>query len=218
MPGRASTRNGPEARRLAAVVVGASAGGLQAVCRLLGALPASFAAPVIVVQHLHARQDDFLVGWLDGQCALAVREAADKRAIAPGGVWLAPPGYHLLIEREGSFALSIDARVSWARPSIDVAFESAAHVWRRGLVAVLLTGGNADGTAGLERVRALGGLALVQDPATAEHPAMPRAAIAAGAYDQVLSIPAIAALLVRLTGVERDAAHGPAPTNPDNRD
>ena len=218
MPGRASTRSGPEAPRPAAVVVGASAGGLHAVRALLCGLPASFAAPVIVVQHLHARQDDFLVGWLDGQCALPVREATDKLPVGSHSVWLAPPGYHLLIEREHRFALSIDARVSCARPSIDVAFESAARVWRDGLVAVLLTGANADGTAGLKQVRALGGLALVQDPASAEHPTMPRAAIAAGAYDQVLSIPAIAALLVRRAGAERDAAHGPAPTNPDNRD
>jgi len=195
------------------VVVGASAGGLHAVRALVARLPAGFAPPVIVVQHLHARQDDFLVGWLDGQCALPVREATDKLQIAPGRVCLAPPGYHLLVERERTFALSIDARVSHARPSIDVAFESAASVWRRGLVGVLLTGANADGTAGLRRVRELGGLALVQDPSTAEHPAMPRAAIAAGAYDQVLSIPAIAAALVKLAGAgggtNCDAAHGP---------
>lgn len=176
---------------------------MQAVRTLLVGLPDWFSPPVIVVQHLHARQDDFLVGWLEGQCALPVREAADKLQIAPGRVWLAPPGYHLLVERGGSFALSVDARVSHARPSIDVAFESAASVWRRGLVGVLLTGANADGTAGLRRVRELGGLALVQDPSTAEHPTMPRAAIAAGAYDRVLSIPAIAAALVKLAGAGR---------------
>lgn len=190
MARRGSTRSGPDA-----VVVGASAGGLQAIRGLLGELPQGFTPPVIIVQHIHASQDDFVVDWLDQHCALPVREAGDKVPVAAGTVWMAPAGYHLLIERERTFALNIDPRVSWARPSIDVLFEGAARVWRDALVAVLLTGANADGTAGLRTVRALGGRAIVQDPTTAEHPLMPRSAIEAGVADEILTIPEIGARL-----------------------
>jgi len=181
-----------------AMVIGVSAGGMQALERLLPSLPAGLALPVIVVQHLHPSEDGFLARHLGRFCALPVAVAEDKAPVRPGTVALAPPGYHLLVERTRTFALSIDARVCFARPAIDVLFESAARVWGERLWAVLLTGANEDGTEGLAAVRALGGLTIAQDPADAAYPLMPRTAIAAGVVQQVLTLEAIARLFAML--------------------
>ncbi|MBM4355789.1 MAG: chemotaxis protein CheB, partial [Deltaproteobacteria bacterium] len=120
----------------------------------------------------------------------------DKERVAGGAVYVAPANYHLLVERDLTLSLSTEEPVHWSRPSIDVLFESAARAWGRHVVGVLLTGGNADGVEGLLAIRAAGGLTLVQDPSTAESPAMPRAAIRAGAAQRVLSLEEMAKLLV----------------------
>jgi len=126
---------------------------------------------------------------LDRSCPLRVTEARDKEPLQAGQVYLAPPNYHLLVECNGSLALSADEKVNWARPSIDVLFESAVYAWGGDLVGVLLTGANADGVRGLQRIQERGGWTLVQTPESAECPEMPRAAIAAGCAGEVLSIP-----------------------------
>ncbi len=179
------------------VVAGCSWGGLEALGRVLGALPAGLPVPVVAV--LHRAPDavgDPLVEALGRQSALPVREVDDKDAVTAGVVHVAPADYHLLVTREG-FELSIDDPVRFSRPSIDVLFESAADEYRAGVLAVLLTGANEDGTAGLRRVRETGGRTLVQDPASAERPEMPRAALRAGVADEVLPLEAIAGAIAR---------------------
>ncbi|MBN9162787.1 MAG: chemotaxis protein CheB [Myxococcales bacterium 68-20] len=178
------------------VVVGASAGGLRALEKVLGSLPPGFDVPIVAVQH-RSRESELFATVIQGRIALPVREAEDKEALAAPGVYLAPPDYHLLLEPGGGLALSTDEPVSFSRPSIDVLFESAADTYGPGVLAVLLTGANHDGARGLTRIRAAGGVAIVQDPATAESPEMPAAAITRGAVDHVLSLGDIAGELVR---------------------
>lgn len=170
------------------IAVGTSWGGLRALGIVLGALPPDLAAAVAVVQHRGAGpRSSALADLLARRTRLPVREVEDKDPISPGAIHLAPPDYHLLVEPEG-FALSLEERVQYSRPSIDVLFESAADTRGERLVAVVLTGANTDGAAGLVRVRERGGLTVVQSPASAERPEMPAAAIATGAADEVLSL------------------------------
>ena len=182
-------------RLLDAVVIGASAGGVEAISMLLAALPAKFGLAVLVVIHLPATSGNLLVSVLRPRCALPVVEAADKDPIERGTVYLAPPGYHLLVEPDRTVALSIDAPVNFSRPSIDVLFESAAFAYRDRLLGIVLTGANADGADGLARIRAFGGEAWVQDPHTAAASAMPSAALERAGADRVLSLPEMAAAL-----------------------
>src|SRR5438270_6594035 len=162
------------------VVVGCSWGGFAALGRLLDHLPDGVDLPVVVAQH---RGPDSLRGALEAtlrrRLERPVVEVEDKAPIGLGRVYIAPPDYHLLVE-PGSFALSVDERVRHARPSIDVLFESAADAYGERVIGIVLTGANEDGAAGLRRIADRGGLAIVQDPATAERRAMPDAAIAAG--------------------------------------
>ena len=171
-----------------AVVIGASAGGIDAVATLLDALPASFGAAVAIVIHVPATNDGLLARVLAPRCALPLREASDKETVETGTVYLAPPGYHLLIEPEQTFALSLDEPVNFSRPSIDVLFESAAHAYRDRLLAIVLTGANADGAEGLRIVRELGGSAWVQRPDTAYAQAMPAAAIERAGADRISTV------------------------------
>lgn len=186
----------------ALVVVGASLGGLAALKVLLGGLSESFPWPVAVVQHRSAEDSDSaLTEALQRATRLSVREVEDKEPIESGRVYLCPADYHLLVERE-CFALSTEARVCGARPSIDVLFDSAAAICGRGLVAVVLTGASTDGSAGAARVKAVGGVVIVQDPATAESPTMPRAVLRAVEADRVLALDAIAPALNLLAACE----------------
>ncbi len=180
------------------VLIGTSLGGLGALTSVLSDLSASFPWPVAVVQHRSAEDSGVtLAGVLQQQCALPVDEVEDKDPIVGGRVFLAPPDYHLLVERD-AFALSTEARVSLARPSIDVLFDSAVASFDGLLVALVLTGASVDGARGAARVKAHGGVVLVQDPATAESAIMPRATIAATAVDAVLPLAAMGAYLNRL--------------------
>lgn len=160
-----------------AVVIGASAGGVHALLTLLSALPAGFRLPLVAVLHLPEGRESRLADLFRPRLAMAVREAADKESIAPGTLYFASPGYHLSVEKDRTFSLSCEAPVHYSRPSIDVLMESAADAYGAGLAGVLLTGANFDGAAGLARIRQLGGLTVVQDPAEAEVPTMPEAAI-----------------------------------------
>ena len=181
-----------------AVVIGASAGGVEAVGVLLAALPGDFSPAVLVVIHVPPVNDNLLVTVLAPRCAIKVEEAADKEAVRGGTVYVAPPGYHLLVEPDRSFALSIDAPVNYSRPSIDVLFESAAYAYRERLLGIVLTGANADGAEGLARIRAFGGQAWVQDPATAVAAAMPASAIERAGADRILPVQDMAAELAAL--------------------
>ncbi len=185
-------------RRLRAVVVGASAGGLEALEAVLGALEGDFALPVAVVQHVSPSSENYIATHLDGRCAVHVKEADEKEALEPGTVYFAPPNYHLLVEQDGTLSLSVEARVCFSRPSVDVLFETAADAFGPGLVGVILTGGNEDGSLGLAAVARAGGLTIVQAPDTAAAPEMPRAALARTKADHVLSPKDIGSLLNRL--------------------
>jgi two-component system, chemotaxis family, protein-glutamate methylesterase/glutaminase len=179
------------------IVMGTSLGGLAALKTLLGALPKDFAVALAVVQHRHRESDPGLDIFLQQFTALPVHEVEDKQSIWPGHVYLAPAGYHLLVE-SGYFSLSTDEPVSYACPSIDVLLESAADAYQDRAIGVILTGANEDGVKGLLALKAQGGVTIVQDPDTAESPVLPRAAIAAHAADWVLPLPQIAAHLIHL--------------------
>ena len=185
-------------RRFRAVVVGCSAGGLEALRRLLAPLPAGFPLPIVVVAHTSADAGGLLPELLDRVTPLPVVEAEEKMPVEPGRVHVAPPGYHLLIEADESFALSVDDKVRNVRPSIDVLFESAADVWGDGLIGVILTGANSDGTDGLTAIKRQGGTTYAEDPDAAYAETMPRSAIAAGVVDRVLPLDSIAGALAAL--------------------
>ncbi|PZV08753.1 MAG: chemotaxis protein CheB [Leptolyngbya sp.] len=179
------------------IAIGTSLGGLSALKMLLGALPQDFSAALAVVQHRHRESDPGLGAFLQQFTLLPVHEVEDKERIQAGHVYLAPADYHLLVEY-GYFSLSIDEPVSYARPSIDVLLESAAGSYNERVIGVILTGANQDGVKGLSTLKARGGVAIVQDPATAESPVLPRAAIAAIAVDAVLPLSQIAPHLIHL--------------------
>ncbi len=178
-----------------AVVIGVSAGGLDALQIVLPALPDDLPRSVIVAQHRSADADTFLVDYFNDRCRMPVTEAKEKELIRLGHIYFAPADYHLLIERDMSFSLSADEKVNFARPAIDVLFESAAQAYGAGLIGVILTGANADGAAGLQKIKELGGLAVVQKPTTAEAFYMPQAAINAGSVDCILELTEIAELI-----------------------
>ena len=194
------------AGRVSAVVIGASAGGVEALSVILPALPATFQTPVFVVLHLTRERPSLLGEIFRARCAVPVREADDKEPIAAGTVYFAPPDYHLLIEEDGSLSLSSDDPVNFSRPSIDVLFESAAEVYGERLLGVILTGANSDGADGLAAIRRAGGVAVVQDPAEAQVRLMPQAALAKTRADYVLPLEQIAALLRTIDGPDRETA------------
>lgn len=184
------------------VVMGASLGGLEALRLLLAGLPPAFPAALAIVQHRRHDSGSPLVDLLAAASSVPVREPHDREPISPGVAYLAPAGYHLLVERgrslpfeTGRFNLSLEGPVAWARPSIDVLFESAAEAYRRRLAAVLLTGSSEDGAAGIAAVARRGGLTVVEDPALAHSPVSPRAALARTAVHRVLPLSGISTLL-----------------------
>ncbi len=176
------------------VVIGASYGGLSALQILLPELAPEFPLPVVVVQHRRKEADDGLCEYLRRRCPLPLTEPNDKEKVEPGRVYLAPRDYHLLIE-ESIFALSTESPVGFARPSIDVLFESAADIYHDRVVGVILTGANRDGARGLAKIKAFGGLTVVQDPQSAESRSMPEAAISATTVDRILPLAEIAPFL-----------------------
>jgi two-component system chemotaxis response regulator CheB len=170
------------------VVVGASWGGLTAISELLQGLPDELAAAVAIVQHRGPEPEPGLYATLlQRRTSRRVVEVADKEPIRARHVYVAPADYHLLVE-PGFFSLSTEERVMYARPSIDVAFESAADAYRERVIGIVLTGANADGAAGLARIKRAGGVAIVQDPRTAAAAVMPEAALAGATVDAVLPL------------------------------
>ena len=171
-----------------AVVIGASAGGMNALDTILSQLVPEFMMSVVIVQHTLPTSDYFLARHLNDVSPLRVKQADEKEIIQPGAVYIAPANYHLLIETDKTFSLSVDELVNYSRPSMDVLFESAADAYGSRLVGMILTGGNVDGSYGLKVIKESGGLAIVQNPDTAEAAAMPRAAMAAAAIDHILPL------------------------------
>ncbi len=171
-----------------AVVIGVSAGGLKALPVILGGLPAYFPLPVVIVQHRMASSDNYIIRYLGDRCSLTVKEAEEKEKMSAGNVYLAPAGYHLLIEKNTTFSLSLDDLVSFSRPSIDVLFESAAAAFGPKLIGVILTGANTDGKAGIHCIKSCGGMTIAQDPETAEVSIMPLAAISTKSVDFILTL------------------------------
>lgn len=181
-----------------AVVIGASAGGVHALLALLSDLPRSFRLPLIAVLHLPEGRDSQLAEIFQYRLPIAVREAADKEAIAPATLYFAGPAYHLSIEMDRTFSLSTEEPVHYSRPSIDVLMESAADCYGPALAGIVLTGANHDGAAGLACIKQQGGLTVVQDPAEAEVATMPEAAIRKLHPTFILGLSDIRAWLLKL--------------------
>lgn len=200
--------SGAERANLRAIVIGASAGAIEALSVILPALRADLPMPVFVVVHVPRERPSLLAAIFEPKIGLRVREALDKEPVAPGILSFAPPDYHLLVERgrDGSdhgdggptLALAADAPVHHSRPSIDVLFESAARVYGSGLLAIVLTGASADGAAGLAAAQAAGATTVVQSPESALSATMPQAALDRVDADHVLDLPGIAAFLATL--------------------
>jgi len=181
------------------VALAASAGGLAALSRVLSTLPAGFAAPILVVQHVDPNHRSWMVEILTRRTQLRVIQVCGRERLAAGTVFLAPPGHHLLVAADGELSLSDTARVHFVRPSADVLFTSLAESWDAGAIAVVLSGTGRDGADGVCAVKSRGGTVIVQDEASAEFFGMPDAAIRTGTADQILPLDAIAAALVELT-------------------
>jgi two-component system chemotaxis response regulator CheB len=182
-----------------AIVIGVSSGGMNAMKIMFSLLPTDFNIPIIIVQHISPRSDNQWITLLNDKSSLHIKEADEKEKIEKGKIYIAPPNYHLLIEKNKTFSLTIDERVNFARPSIDVLFESAAEVYKNKLIGVILTGSNNDGTEGMKRIKEYGGLTIAQDPETAESAFMPASVIAAMQVDQVLSLDGIINLLIKIS-------------------
>jgi two-component system chemotaxis response regulator CheB len=175
-----------------AIVIGASAGGVQALSRILPALRADFAPPVIIVVHVPPRKDNALVELFARKCVLPVK---DKEQLVAGTIYFAPPDYHLLVETDRTLALSSEETVNHSRPAIDVLFETAADAFGPKLTGIILTGANHDGAQGLKAVGTAGGVAIAEDPATADVPTMPAAALTACPSARAMSLDQIVTFL-----------------------
>jgi len=182
-----------------AIVIGTSAGGLNVLKSLLPALPANFNLPLIIVQHVGANSDSSWIAILNSTCKLNLREAEEKEPIEKGNVYIAPPNYHLLIEKDLTLSFSMEPKINFARPAIDVLFESAAEAYKDKLIGIILTGSNSDGTAGMKKIKEHGGLTIIQDPESAESPYVPSSVLNTISVDYKLSIQNIVSLLLTLS-------------------
>ena len=187
-------------REIEAIAIGASSGAVAALSRLLPVLPAGYRLPVCIVVHVPPQGPTNLAGLFQSMSRVIVKEAEDKEPLVGGTVYFAPPDYHLLVEKNRSLSLSRDEPVSFARPSVDVLFETAADAFGPALLAIVLTGANHDGARGLAAVASKGGMAVVQLPASAESRTMPEAALAACKDAIVLEVHDIAELLRQSEG------------------
>ncbi len=185
-------------RGIEAIVVGASAGGVEALLSIFGGLPDTFGLPIIAVLHLPDERRSQLAEVFARRLSIPVHEARDKEMIASGTLYFAGPGYHLSVENDRSLSMSQEDRVHHSRPAIDYLFASAADAYGKGLLAILLTGANQDGARGLAHVKQSGGTTVVQDPTEARIAVMPLAALALHAPDHILTLSQIGSLLASL--------------------
>jgi two-component system chemotaxis response regulator CheB len=180
-----------------AIVIGASSGGLHALKKLLPALPKDFPCPILVVQHISPVSENYLTVILDKISEITIKEADEKEQILPGIAYIAPPDYHLLVEADKTVSFSVEDKVNYSRPSIDVLFQTAADAYKEQLIGILLTGANADGSEGMSYIKKRGGFTIVQDPAEAESPFMPKSAIQHQPPDLILTLDGIIDQLVK---------------------
>ncbi len=186
------------AQPIQAIAIGASAGAVQALLRILPALPAAYPLPLLIVVHVPPDRSNALVALFQPKCLLPVREAEDKEPIAAGTIYFAPSDYHLLVEADHCLALSSDEPVNHSRPAIDVLLQSAADAYGPALVGIVLTGANHDGAAGLAAVGDAGGFAIAQEPTEAQVATMPAAALAACPSAQAMTLDDIIHYLLTL--------------------
>ena len=177
------------------VAMAASAGGITALGRVLGGLPAGFHVPVLVVQHLDPRHQTIIADVLGRRAKMPVRLASEGEQAEAGTIYIAPPNRHLLVGAEGTLTLSSSELVHFVRPSADLLFESVAASYRSRAIACVLTGSGSDGSMGVSAVKTRGGTVIAEDPETAEFRGMPEAAVASGAVDFVLPLDEIAPVI-----------------------
>ncbi|HKH61281.1 MAG TPA: chemotaxis protein CheB [Flavitalea sp.] len=173
-------------RNIKVVAIGGSAGSLEVILDIVQHLPANPAAVFIIVVHRKNDKDSILQNLLSEKTALAVIEVEDKEMIVPNTIYLAPPGYHLLIENETIFSLDGSDKIHFSRPSIDVSFESIAEIFKERVIGILLSGSNADGAQGMAAIKSMGGCTIAQNPKTSEVGYMPQQAIELGCVDHIL--------------------------------
>ncbi len=178
-----------------AVVIGASAGAIAALSRLLPPLSPDCSLPILVAVHVPADKPNNIPALLQTRCRVVIKEAEDKEPLLPGTVYFAPPDYHLLVEQDGRLSLSNEEPVNFSRPSIDVLFESAAEAYGRTLLAIVLSGANEDGARGARAVSEAGGIVAVQSPDSADARMMPEATLAACPDARPMSLSALSDLL-----------------------
>lgn len=181
-----------------AIVIGTSFGGLEALQIILPKLGSDFRLPIIVVLHIGEHDNLVFIRHLNSLCSLIVKEAENNEPISPGYIYFAPPNYHLLVEDNFTFTLSAEEKLNFSRPSIDILFESAAWVYTKSLIGVILSGANSDGANGHKTIKDLGGTTIVQNPCSAIAPAMPRAALKTANPDFRLKLEEIAGQLIEL--------------------
>jgi two-component system chemotaxis response regulator CheB len=179
--------------------MGVSAGGLAALTAILPNLSHQLNLPILIVQHLSPDSDDFLAAHFNKICLLTVKEAEDKEPISNNTIYFAPANYHLMVEQDKTIALSTAEQVLFSRPSIDVLFETAAEAYLDGLLGIILTGANSDGTMGIRRIRQLNGFVIAQSPESAEMDIMPLAAINQAGVDKILDLQEIAPYINGIT-------------------
>ena len=184
-----------------AIVIGASAGGLHVLIELFKNLPIDYPLPIIVVQHRSKEPNDLLEEVLQPKCLIKIKQADEKERIENGTIYIAPPDYHLMVERDMTFSLAHDEPVKYSRPSIDVLFESAAAVFKNTLVGIILTGTNSDGAEGIKTIFEYGGLTIVQSPNESQFPVMPLASIATKKVKYIWTLEKIADFLLMLNKV-----------------
>ena len=180
------------------VAIAASADGLKALIEILSALPFNFPVPIVIVKHISPKYPSFLTEILNRHTSLTVKHAEDGEKLHQSVVYIAPPDYHLLVKANGIVELSQSPKVHFVRPSADVLFESVAQSYQQGAIAVVLTGGDSDGSKGVEAIKKMGGIAIAQDRETSTVFGMPAAAIATGCVDFVLPLPEIAGAIATL--------------------
>lgn len=186
------------------ILIGGSAGSGSLIKQILKKMPEDFIIPVIIIRHISDDERDLNHGDILSEVySINVKEPEDKERILNSTIYLAPAGYHLMLEEEGSFAISLDAKIHYSRPSIDVLFESAAYAFRSSVVGILLSGANCDGAMGLKKIKEFGGITVIQDPETAEFPKMPYSALKETEIDYQYTIDRISDFIIELNGLEK---------------
>lgn len=187
------------------ILMGASAGGLDALSKVLPVLPAGFPLPILIVQHISPHSDNYLAAHLNRMAQIEVKEAEEKESLRAGVAYIAPPNYHLLLEEDNTLSLSTDEKVNYSRPSIDVLFESAAYAKGGNIIAVVITGANHDGSAGAKLIKSRGGYIIVEDPATAHVPVMPESVLKLITPDLITALAGIGPKLIELAGLQKQS-------------